>query len=103
MLHLMLSPVLERVERRRVRRRQMRLHRLGALLVVAAAAGIGVWFGREARHEAAVPLRPPAVPRTHVRVHVNARVPMHEYLVFGVPLLRHRFTPALSATPSGHR
>jgi D-alanyl-D-alanine carboxypeptidase (penicillin-binding protein 5/6) len=93
----MLSPVLERVERRRVRRRQVRLRRLGALLVVAAAAGIGVWFGLDARHAAVVPVRPAATPRTHVRVHPKTQVPMHEYLVFGAPLLRHRFTPRLSA------
>ena len=103
MLRLMLSPVLERVERRRVRRRQVRLRRLGALLVVTAAAGIGVWMGRDARHAAAGPVRPAGVPRTHahVRVHVyvhaKARVALHEYLVFGAPLVRHRFTPALSA------
>jgi D-alanyl-D-alanine carboxypeptidase (penicillin-binding protein 5/6) len=97
MLRLMLSPVLERVERRRVRRRRVRLRRLGALLVVAAAAGVGVWFGRDTRHAATVPLHRTAVPRTQVSVHAKARVPIREYLVFGAPLLRHRFMPTLRA------
>jgi D-alanyl-D-alanine carboxypeptidase (penicillin-binding protein 5/6) len=97
MLRAMAFPVLERVEQRRERRRQVRLRRLTALLVLAAAAGSGVWFGREARHAAAVPLRAAATAGIEERVRPQVRHPARERLVFGAPLLRHRFAPGLGA------
>src|SRR5438445_6035536 len=98
MLRRMAFPVLARVEQRRERRRRVRLRRLAALLVVAAAAGSGAWFGHDARHAAAVPLRAQGVARTPAApASLPARLPARERLVAGAPLLRHRFSPRLGA------
>src|SRR5438128_2151931 len=94
-LRSMALPVLERVERHRLRRRRVRRRRATALLAIAALGGGAAWYAQPHGGDARTAQ---AAPRRAVRTSIPVRPARPAALLSGPAVLRaHRFTPPLTA------